>query len=82
MSSNSISVLVTLFNHERYIGEALLSAIRPTRRPAEIVVIDDASTDSSVDVVKRLAEPAVRLIQQDFLPLFRARAAKKGIDLK
>jgi glycosyltransferase involved in cell wall biosynthesis len=57
-------VLVTLFNHERYIGEALLSAIRQTRRPAEIVVIDDASTDSSVDVVKRLAEPAVRLIQQ------------------
>jgi glycosyltransferase involved in cell wall biosynthesis len=62
--NGSISVLTTLYNHERYIEEALRSALAQTRLPQEIVVIDDASTDHSVDVVKRLAHPRVRLIEQ------------------
>jgi GT2 family glycosyltransferase len=64
MSDGSVSVLTTLFNHERYIEATLRSAVGQTRPPDQIVVIDDASTDRSVEVVKRFAHPAVRLIQQ------------------
>jgi glycosyltransferase involved in cell wall biosynthesis len=62
--NGAISVLTTLYNHEHYIGEALRSAVTQTRPPHEIVVIDDASTDGSVERVKRLAYPQVRLIEQ------------------
>ena len=64
MKAGSVSVFTTLFNHERYVGEALASAVAQTRPPDEIVVIDDASTDRSVEVVKRLDHPALRLIEQ------------------
>ncbi len=62
MRMKTVSAFVTLYNHEDYIGLALASALRQTRLPDEIVVIDDASTDGSVDVVRRFKHPSIRLI--------------------
>ncbi len=42
-----VSVLVSLFNHERHIEEALESVAKSTFRATEIVVVDDASEDGS-----------------------------------
>jgi len=64
MNMTTVSVLVTLYNDEDYVGVALESALRQTRPPDEIVVIDDASTDGSADVVRRFKHPSIRLIAQ------------------
>lgn len=61
---DSISVLTTLYNHAKYIGDAIGSAVGQTSCPDEIIVIDDHSTDGSVSAVKRLLHPCVRLIEQ------------------
>lgn len=48
-----ISVIVPCFNAERWIGEALKSVLEQEIKDIEIIVIDDGSTDSSVDIIKK-----------------------------
>ena len=53
--SHRISVVVPLYNHERYVGPALRSVFSQTTRIHEIIVVDDGSSDRSLDVVADLA---------------------------
>lgn len=62
--TSRISVLTTLFNHERFIKDALQSALIQTLPPSEIIVLDDASTDNSLDVARSLGHPAIRVISE------------------
>jgi len=63
MSHPVISVVVPLYNHERYIAAALESVLCQSEPAAEIIVIDDGSTDGSTAVAQRYAErnPQIRL---------------------
>lgn len=47
-----ISVIVPVYNEEKYIGQCLESLVNQTRKPLEIIVVDDGSTDNSLRVVK------------------------------
>jgi glycosyltransferase involved in cell wall biosynthesis len=49
----SISVLMTSYNREKYIGEAIDSVLASTFRNFELIIVDDASTDSTVDIAKK-----------------------------
>ncbi len=64
MSEPRISVLTTLYNHDRYIHETVMSALRQTTPPDEVIVIDDASTDNSVSVASTISHSCIRLICQ------------------
>lgn len=55
------SVVMPNFNHARYLGAALHAHLAQTVPPLEIIVIDDASSDESVDIVERLAKEHSRL---------------------
>ena len=59
----SVSVVIPCYNGERFVAEAIRSALDQTRSPSEILVIDDGSTDDSADVISSFGPP-VRLIQQ------------------
>ncbi|MEM1245092.1 MAG: glycosyltransferase family A protein [Acidobacteriota bacterium] len=50
-----MSVVVPAFNAEKHLGEALLSVLDQTRRPDEILVVDDGSQDDTVRVAERVA---------------------------
>lgn len=56
MSQSLISVVIPVFNGEKYLEETILSALHSIHRPLEIVVVNDGSTDSSLDIANRLAE--------------------------
>ncbi len=58
----SVSVIIPCYNGGRFLREALESAQRQTCPPAQVIVVDDGSTDDSVDVA--LSVPGVRLIRQ------------------
>ncbi|MDD4904159.1 MAG: glycosyltransferase family A protein [Candidatus Bipolaricaulis sp.] len=48
----SVSCIIPAFNAAPFVGEAIESALEQTRPPQEILVVDDGSTDRTVDVVR------------------------------
>lgn len=70
----SFSVVVTNYNYERYVREAVDSALAQTLPPLEIVVVDDGSTDGSRALLQSAygAHPKVRLLFQDNGGVLRA----------
>jgi glycosyltransferase involved in cell wall biosynthesis len=66
-----ITVVIPTYNHARYLGEAIDSVLAQTATPAEIIVVDDGSTDRPEEVVALY--PSVRLIPQDNRGLAAAR---------
>jgi hypothetical protein len=48
-----VSIIVPCHNGERFIAETLSSVLGQTLEPAEVIVIDDSSTDRSLEVVGR-----------------------------
>jgi glycosyltransferase involved in cell wall biosynthesis len=49
---DGISVIIGVYNHADYLGEAIESALGQTLPPAEVIVVDDGSTDGSGDVAR------------------------------
>jgi len=47
-----VSVIIPVFNGDRYLAEAIDSVFAQTYKPIEIIVINDGSKDKSADVVK------------------------------
>jgi glycosyltransferase involved in cell wall biosynthesis len=47
-TNDLVSVVITLFNYDKYIIESLQSVFDQTYNPIEIIVVDDKSTDCSV----------------------------------
>jgi len=62
-----LSVVLPNFNHARFLPEALESLLTQSLPPDEILVVDDASTDGSVDLISgwSLRDPRVRLLRND-----------------
>ena len=56
------TVIIPLYNTEKYIEEAIQSLIKQTYPIDQIIVIDDGSTDQGASIVKKY--PEVELIQQ------------------
>lgn len=48
-----VSVVIPAYNEERYIGECLESLMRQTVKPDEIIVVDNNSTDNTVNIAKK-----------------------------
>lgn len=60
---SKVSVIVPVYNGERYLREALDSVFAQTFRDYEVICVDDGSTDASVTIIKEYGEQAT-LIQQ------------------
>jgi len=60
----SLAVVIPLYNHERFIGEALRSVLAQTHRVDRIVIVDDGSTDGSVAVVEQFEDERIHLFTQ------------------
>lgn len=56
MESPKVSVIVTVYNRERYIEECVRSLLNQTLDNIELVVVDDASTDSSLAILNNVLE--------------------------
>ena len=55
MEKPLVSVIVPAYNHERFICECINSIRNQTYKKIQLVVIDDASTDSTAYLIKELA---------------------------
>ena len=48
----AVSIVIPMYNAEKYIGECLDSLLAQTFQAFEVIVVDDCSTDKSVEIVK------------------------------
>lgn len=58
-----LSYIVLSYNYERYITRTLESILGQTVQDFEIVVVDDASTDRSVEIVESFDDPRINLLK-------------------
>lgn len=58
-----ISVIITAYNRAGLVAGAVESATKQTYKNIEIIVVDDASKDNTVDVLESLQNPLVRIIK-------------------
>jgi glycosyltransferase involved in cell wall biosynthesis len=63
MSNPMVSILMPVFNEEKYISEAIKSILSQTYSNLEVIIIDDGSTDDTVKIVQKYLNDTIRLYQ-------------------
>jgi len=63
MIKPDISVIMPVLNAEEYISEAINSILNQTFENFEFIVIDDGSSDSSVEIIRNFHDPRIRLFE-------------------
>lgn len=74
-----ISIVMSVYNGDQFLREAIDSILNQTITDFEFIVIDDGSTDSSADIVRSYQDERIYFAQQENSGL--AAALNKGIDL-
>lgn len=59
-----VSILIPAYNAERWINQTLKSAVEQTWENKEIIVVNDGSTDCTLDVLKRFEHFNIRVVTQ------------------
>jgi glycosyltransferase involved in cell wall biosynthesis len=57
----TVSVCIPLYNSEKHIGETIRSVLDQSFEEFEIIVIDDASTDRSIEVVRSFSDARIAI---------------------
>ena len=63
-ASQTVSIVITCYNYESFVGEAIRSALAQTQPVLEVIVINDGSTDDSLSVIMQYQD-RVRIINQE-----------------
>lgn len=75
--SNLVSVIIPVFNCEKYLAEAIVSVTGQSHRPLEVIIIDDGSTDNSAAIAQSFAGITYRFQKNAGL----SSALNRGVDL-
>jgi glycosyltransferase involved in cell wall biosynthesis len=73
-----ISVIIPVFNCERYIAAAVESVFKQTLAPSEIIVVDDGSTDATPCILAALSPPVTVIRQPN---CGGAAASNRGVEM-
>lgn len=61
----TVSVIITNYNYADYVALAIESTLNQTCPPDEVIVVDDGSTDSSAEVIRRYQDRIRAIFQQN-----------------
>lgn len=62
MENIKVSVIIPVYNTEKYLEEAVNSIINQTLREIEIIIVNDGSTDNSIQILENFAKLDNRII--------------------
>lgn len=57
-----VSIVMPTYNDERFVKNTILSVLNQTYGDFELIIIDDKSTDKTVDIIKSFSDKRIRLI--------------------
>jgi len=80
-NNSLVSVIIPVYNAKNYIAQAIESVLNQTHRNFELLVINDGSTDTSEEVIKKYCDldPRVKYFSQENKGVSESR--NKGIDM-
>ena len=58
-----VSVIIPVHNSEKYVLECINSVINQTYKNLEIIIVDDESTDNSLNIIKSIKDKRIKLIE-------------------
>jgi|GEM_PF-77423 nucleoside-diphosphate-sugar epimerase/GT2 family glycosyltransferase len=59
----TVTVCIPVYNCQEYIAQAIESVLAQTFSDFELLIVDNASTDETLDVIARYTDPRIRLIR-------------------
>ena len=68
------------YNGERFLADQLESIAAQSRPPGELVVCDDRSTDSTVDLIRQFAQSAPFPVRIHVNPVNLGSSARRRVD--
>ena len=78
---STLSVIVPIYNSELYIEECINSIVNQSFKNLEIILINDGSTDSSLQICNELAVKDSRIIVLDQENRGQSAARNRGLDI-
>ena len=76
-----VSIIVPVYNAEKYLGECIDSIINQSYKNLEIILLNDGSPDNSIDILREYEKKDSRIIVVDKENEGVAATRNKGIDL-
>lgn len=81
MGNNMVSIIMPMYNAEKFIADSIESVIRQTYTDWELIIINDCSNDKSLDIVERYIQQDKRIKLSSLKKNSGvAQARNKGID--
>lgn len=60
-----VSVFMAVYNGKKYLKDAISSVLKQSFKDFELLIINDGSTDNSVEIIKSFSDPRIRLLHND-----------------
>jgi glycosyltransferase involved in cell wall biosynthesis len=80
MNGNSLTVLMPVYNASRHLRLAINSILNQSFTDFEFLIIDDASTDLSVEILRSYSDPRIKLVINE-TNLGISKTLNKGIEM-
>lgn len=71
-SSIDISVIMSVYNDEIYVAEPIESILSQTFQNFEFIIVDDGSTDNSLELIKGYSDPRIIILEQENVGLTKS----------
>ena len=76
MSGRVVTISISCYNYARFLGDAIDSALNQDYEHIQVIVVDDGSTDGSVEVASAYGDRILLLAQGVLPPDLLAKAVK------
>ena len=80
MKTPALTVLMPVYNTEKYLKEAVDSILQQSFPDFEFLIIDDSSTDSSAEIIAAYRDPRIRVLKNE-KNMGMSATLNKGIEM-